>query len=203
MKYLLVIVLVSGLFMPLLAYAESLSYDEAYGNYLYQFHLSVSGTTLTSNEIYDILTGDVPAIPRGDWSVMVTNSRGEKLYSQFFDAAKLAAQGGDFTIPYQNSGTEAIFKNSTGVTALSIDLTGSRVCDDNGVCYADAGENSYNCPGDCGAIAAQPALQVATVGAQIPLSSRIGEVVMKLAFGVAGILIITGVAQSLDRRRRA
>ncbi len=189
--------------MPSFAYAESLSYDEAYGNYLYQFHLSLSGATLTSNEIYDILTGDAPAIPRGDWTVVVTNSRGEKLSTQFFDATKLSAQGGDFTIPYQNSGTEAIFKNSAGVNALAVDLTGSRVCDDNGACYADAGENSYNCPGDCGAVAAQPALQMATVGAQFPLSSRIGEVVMKLAFGAAGILMITGIAQSLDRRRRA
>lgn len=45
--------------------------------------------------------------------------------------------------------SEVRFYNDKGELLLTVDVSGSSFCDDNGVCEEEVGENAVNCPYDC------------------------------------------------------
>ncbi len=200
MKYIQRIVLLTVvLFFPLVAQADSLTYQEAYGRYLYDFHLSYANGHLVQDGIYTLSTGDAPAFPTGPWTVTILDSRVRTLWTQSIDPAGLNATGGELLMKYYDSGTMARFSGPGGAS-LDIDLRGSRVCDDNGVCGTQYGESADNCPGDCGSVA-QEDVQGAAIANGAGLAGTLGAWMLRLSFAAAGLLLVAGASVMLDNRR--
>lgn len=188
---------------PVASNAENFRADDARDWYLYVFHLAYSRSAVTETAHYSISTGDAPAFPEGAWKVAVLNSRNAIIYSQMVDPAALAQHNGDLAIPYNNSGTTVVFTNASGGTPLSIDLSGSRVCDDNGSCDSPYGENAHTCPGDCGSISySSPPVGTAAIAQQEASGRSVGQLVMQLSFAAAGLILLMGMVRMLDSRRR-
>src|SRR3989344_8690633 len=51
--------------------------------------------------------------------------------------------------PYLPDGQKVVFYNNQGDASLTIFVSDSSFCNDDGVCNADVGEDSKTCPNDC------------------------------------------------------
>ena len=51
--------------------------------------------------------------------------------------------------PYFADAARVDFYDDTGGSALTIDVSASSFCNDDGACNKDVGEDSFNCPADC------------------------------------------------------
>jgi len=88
--------------------------------------------------------------------------------------------------PYFPNAKTAIFYNPSNTKVLEIDLApGGPVCNEDGVCGADTGENNQNCPSDC---KITPAITI-TPKPQPSLLGRIFSLTNLLGLTVAAILI--------------
>ncbi|HUO75607.1 MAG TPA: hypothetical protein VMU12_01665 [Candidatus Paceibacterota bacterium] len=189
MKYIFPTILVLSLFlMPLCAHADSLSYDEAWV-FHYAISFSYNGSTTTGSD-YSIIGGDAMLPNPGAWTIEVDDAAGSALSRTQFEPS-VGAQ--TVEVPYQNRGFSARIVDDRGTTQSIIDLSGSRVCNDDGVCNADLGENTDNCPTDCGAVNANRQAAIANQSSGLP-----GGLLLVLA----DILVI-GLVLVVDRRRRA
>lgn len=65
--------------------------------------------------------------------------------------------------PYVSDGQKVNFYDSQGNSLLTIFVSDSSICNDNGTCNEDTGENTQTCPYDCSA-GQSPNIPVATPG---------------------------------------
>ncbi|HXK36221.1 MAG TPA: hypothetical protein VJ553_01425 [Candidatus Paceibacterota bacterium] len=165
-------------------------------NFLYQFTFTQQGESPIVGR-YELTTGDEPR-GVGSWSVIILGPRDQSVAHQYFDLSGTAT---NVPVRYQPNGTAAQVIDPQGALILTIDLQGSRVCDEDNVCESQYGEMSSNCPVDCGSYAAVQ--QTASIAAGGSIGKRIGAALMGLALAATGILIIRGVSLLLDRRHGA
>ena len=142
------------------------------------------------NVDYNIITGD-PSLETGDWTITINNPRGEAVADYNFNPA---SSSGVFIVPVWDNGTEAIFTNPQSVQVARVWLAGSRVCDDNGACERDSGEDEQNCPADCSVVDMASITQSGM--------ARVGGVLLHIGLALAGVFILVAVTRSLDSRRR-
>ena len=165
-------------------------------DFLYQFTFVQQAGTLV-NSGYELTTGDEP-IGTGAWSIVIHGPRNQTVARQYFDVADATTT---VLVRYQPNGTSAEVLNPQGVSVLTMDMAGSRICDEDSVCESQYGEVSSNCPVDCGAPNA--AAQTATIATSSGTGRRIGAILIGLALAVTGVLIVRGAGALLDRRHGA
>lgn len=138
--------------------------------YSYRFHLYYDNGQLFANRDfnfkYDIISDDfIPEIIstthpfRGE----IVSGKEEVLSSFRFDPQKgnpvfkkggIAVDG-----PYFANAAKVNFYNDKNQLLLTLDLSGSSFCNDDGACNSDVGENYQNCPNDCPRPSPSPAYQ--------------------------------------------
>jgi len=126
--------------------------------FYYVFHLYYDMGKLVADRdfkfVYDVIPGDFVASPittqfpyRGE----VVNMVGEVAETFQFDPLNLGALKGGITVnaPYVADGQKVIFYDSQNQPVLTIPVSDSSFCNDDGICNADRGEDSLSCPKDC------------------------------------------------------
>lgn len=183
-----------SVFLPTLAFAQ-VSEEEFWANHTFLYRFVIAADASTGS--YTLSTGDV-AIGSGPWELVVLGATGQEMTRQSFTVGD-----GPTTVPvrYQPNGTTALVQNPAGERVLTIDLQGSRICNEDGICDAQYGEVSSNCPIDCGTY--QEVGPTASITQQSGFGQKIGLVLMSLSLAATGILLIRGVSMLLDRRHGA
>jgi|GEM_PF-6257193 len=200
MKKILLILVLLASFSPLTVRADEINPDAAWV-FLYQFSFEYTNGNLIQSAPYQITTGDALVMTAGNWKLVILSESGEVLRQYFFDASALSSEG--IIVPTEYRGVTARILNPKGAIELSIDIRDSRVCNDNAQCEADAGETNRNCSTDCGSVALDVGEdQTATIADQITASGRLGGILLRLSAGIAGLMLLVGIASMLDSRRR-
>ncbi len=142
----------------LLAADETLPWSSQF--YSYRFHLYYDNGQLFANRDfnfkYDIISDDFTQEVvstthpfRGE----IVSGKEEVLSSFKFDPQKgnpvfkkgsIAVDG-----PYFTNAAKVNFYNNKNQLLLTLDVSGSSFCNDDGTCNSDVGENYQNCPNDC------------------------------------------------------
>jgi hypothetical protein len=199
MKYFISLYIILTVLVPMSARADEALPSDAWA-FLYEFPLRYTNGVVIQAESYRMTTGDASLLQPGQWSLEIVSEAGEQLRWYSFDPASLAVAGTfSLIVPVEYRGARAYVRDGAGVTAVAIDLRETRLCNDNGICNADAGEARENCPTDCGSAGTG----TASILQQVSVGERVGGILLRLSSAVAGILLCIGVAQMLDRRRRS
>ncbi|MEX2090614.1 MAG: hypothetical protein WD989_00575 [Candidatus Paceibacterota bacterium] len=85
--------------------------------------------------------------------------------------------------PYAPDGQKAVFYDAQGVQVLTIFVSESSFCNDDGVCNVDNGEDQKTCPSDCKGVTPLPPIPEEPAGGQ-------GGMLMSIIY----VLIIAGAA---------
>ncbi len=198
MKYIISLLIALAVLLPAPMRADEALPSDAWA-FLYEFPLSYKNGVVLQAEPYRMTTGDVPLLPQGAWSLEIVSESGEQLRWYPFDPVSIAGTGTfSIIIPVEYRGARAYVRDATGKVTVTIDIRETRLCNDNGVCNAEAGEESANCPTDCG----RTSMETASILEQVSTSQRVGSILLRLSSAVAGLLLCIGVVQMLDRRRR-
>ena len=128
---------------------------------LYEFPLAWQGGKVSLADAYRISSGDAPLLAPGRRSLVILSEAKQELHRYRFDP-QLLASGGRFSllVPHEYRGAIARVLDPSESEVVTVDLRASRVCNDDSVCRADAGETETNCPTDCarGGLKVDPAL---------------------------------------------
>lgn len=130
------------------------------GDYVYNFFLFYDTGQLFGNrdkEIkYEVVSGifiEEDIKPPNDYRVDVINFKNQVVKTVKFDPQKgdPSFMSGAITVivPYVANGNRVNFYNPANIHLLTIFVSESSFCDDNGSCDASKGEDSDNCPLDC------------------------------------------------------
>ncbi len=128
--------------------------------FYYVFHLYYDNGQLNADRDfqfkYDVIPGDFVASPintQFPYKGEIINLVGEVTGRFEFDPKQgdVNLIKGKITVkaPYVADGQKVIFYDSQNQPVLTISVSDSSFCDDNGVCDADRGEDSLSCPKDC------------------------------------------------------
>jgi hypothetical protein len=170
-------------------------------NFYYVFHLfqNNSGQLVADRDFkfsYDIIPGifTQPAVGQFPYRGEIINLGGQVVGQFKFDVhlGKLSIQ-----VPYVADGQRAVFYDNQNQPVLTISVSDSSFCNDDGICNADRGEDYLTCPNDCKAVTL-PA-PVATVPTVTATGS--GGIVSGIIYAVIGLLLI-GLAWWFLKRRR-
>ena len=124
----------------------------------YVFHLYYDNGKLVADRdfkfVYDVIPSDYVAGPittqfpyRGE----VINIMGEIAETFQFDPRNIGALKGSISVnaPYVADGQKVIFYDNQNQPVLTIPVSDSSFCNDDGICNVDRGEDSSSCPKDC------------------------------------------------------
>ncbi len=88
--------------------------------------------------------------------------------------------------PYFPDGQKAVFYNNQGNALLTIFVSESSFCNDDGVCNADVGEDSKTCPNDC-----KTATPVPTI-TTTPSTGGWGGMIKIIIYAIIGLGLVGG-----------
>ena len=88
--------------------------------------------------------------------------------------------------PYAPDGQKAIFYNNQGDALLTIFVSESSFCNDDGVCNTDNGEDENTCPADCKGVTPLPTITTDTGGGQGDMPMNLIYVLIILGAGLGG-----------------
>ncbi len=129
-------------------------------DFSYAFHLYYDQGRLTVDRTaaypYDVI--GQPYVRRpvslGALSGAILDVQGRTVAQFSFDLV----QGANTVFaPYRADAAQARFSDAQHQTLLSVDISGSSFCNDNGACEPETGEDVANCPRDCVGVPAAPA----------------------------------------------
>jgi hypothetical protein len=89
------------------------------------------------------------APPAGRWMAVVRSQRGVPLDTVTFDPTVYRGRQFDMIVRGCTRAATVAIVNPEGRDVTTVDVTGSRVCNDDGHCSTDTGESTKNCPTDC------------------------------------------------------
>src|SRR3989344_9696960 len=170
--------------------ADSLLSEEEFP-FVYLFHLYYdSGRLFADKDFefkYDLIADqfvqpqlDTDTRYKGEVVSVSGNIIGNFKFDPPVDRGKISAKGQHFS-----NASKVNFYNDKDELLLTIQVSESSVCNEDGVCGADTGENSQNCPSDC---KITPAITI-TPKPQPSLLGRIFSLTNLLGLTVAAILI--------------
>ncbi len=122
-------------------------------SFYYVFHLfqNSTGQLVTDRDFkfsYDIIPGAFvqSAVGQFPYRGEVINLEGQ-VTAQF----KFNVQSGKISVqaPYVADAQKVVFYDNQNQPVLTIPVSASSFCNDNGICNADRGENYQTCPKDC------------------------------------------------------
>jgi len=182
--------------------------DTLTGNsFYYIFHLYYDNGQLSADRDfqfkYDVIPGDFIADPvntqfpyRGE----IVNLMGEIAGRFVFDPKQgdVNFSKGKILVnaSYVADGQKAVFYDSQNQPVLTISVSDSSFCNDDGICNADQGEDSLSCPKDCkqGLVTPLPATPTSSSGESSGLWSGI-------LYTLTG-LVLAGLVWWFFKRRR-
>ena|SRR3989344_588099 len=147
------------LLLPFVVSSEGVA-DKQVSSSVYLFHLYYdNGQLFADRDVefkYDIISEIfVPEILNTQFPYKgeVVNLKGEIAETFQFDPRKGNPKflKGAISVkaPYLPDGQKVVFYNNQGDALLTIFVSESSFCNDDGVCNADVGEDSKTCPNDC------------------------------------------------------
>src|SRR3989344_4346660 len=98
--------------------------------------------------------------------------------------------------PYLPDGQKVVFYNNQGDASLTIFVSDSSFCNDDGVCNADVGEDSKTCPNDCKNVTPVP-----TVSPVLPGSGGKAGLVWGAIYVIVGISLAGGLWYFFKKRK--
>lgn len=194
MKIFSIILLLFFVF-PLASFAITSSEED---QYVYLFHLYYDNGQLFADRDFDIkydivaetfapetLNTQFPY--KGD----IINLKGEVAETFQFDPRQGNPQflKGKISIkaPYVSDGQKAVFYDSQGQSLLTIFVSESSFCNDDGVCNSDVGEDSKTCPSDC-----KQVLPVPVASPDIPVAGESTGMLKGLIYLIIGLGVLGG-----------
>jgi len=191
------ILLVVAVAVPILALADIGDYRAG----SYEFHLYFDNDQLFADRDfqfkYDVSTQEYvePALVTGfPYRGEIINFAGEAAANFKFDP-----RGGDSSFktgkisvraPYVPDGQRAVFYDPQGNPVLTIPVSESSYCNDDGICNADRGEDGRSCPRDCRTSTTMPVPPAASA----PTSTGTGgSYALGLVFMLIGVALIGGL----------
>lgn len=129
-------------------------------NFVYNFHLYYDNGQLLADRDFEFeydLTAEeyVPEIVSAGSSYRgeIVNILGRVAATFYFDPKqgnpKFTKGKTSIKGPYFADASEVNFYSNKNQLLLTLDLSGSSFCNDDGTCNSDVGENYQNCPNDC------------------------------------------------------
>lgn len=167
--------------------------DQSQNDYMYRFHLYYDNGQLFADRDfqfkYDVIAGQfVPqniTTPYPFKAEVV--SVGNKIIASFqFDpkGGNIKFMKGKISVdaPYAANAQKVNFYDSQNNQLLSIYVSGSSFCNDDGICNSDVGEDFNSCPNDCKPLpTAKP-----TVSVPVTPTSSGPSIVMVLIYSIIG-----------------
>lgn len=201
-KTTIILIVAAGLMLSLFTFADTVSTQQ---NFIYRFHLYYDKGQLFANRDfefkYDVIPDDFVAETvsaatsfRGE----IVSGKGEILSSFRFDPKKgnpgftkgaIAVDG-----PYFANAAKVNFYNGTNQLLLTLDVSGSSFCNDDGTCNKDVGEDYQNCPNDCKRPSPVPTYQP---------SVSVWQNMLIPGLAAVAIIIVILVVWIIIRRRRS
>ncbi len=205
MKKLILIILFSVL-APLVVFGEGVA-DKQVSSSVYLLHLYFdNGQLFADRDVqfkYDILSETfVPEIlaTQFPYKGEVVNLKGEVAATFQFDPRqgnpKFLKGKISVKAPYVPDGQKGNFYNGQGNQLLSIFVSESSFCNDDGVCNPDVGEDNKTCPSDCKSSIITP-----TVSPVPPNSGGKAGLVLGLTYIIVGIGLAGGLWYFFKKRK--
>ena len=98
--------------------------------------------------------------------------------------------------PYVPDGQKVNFYNNQGDALLTIFVSESSFCNDDGVCNSDVGEDAKTCPNDCKTVTPVP-----TISTEPSVSGGTGGLVWGLIYIIAGVGLAGGLWYFFKKRK--
>lgn len=89
--------------------------------------------------------------------------------------------------PYLPDGQKVVFYDNQGVALLTIFVSDSSFCNDDGVCNADVGEDNKTCPSDC-----KQVLPVPVASPDVPVAGERAGMLKGLIYLIIGLGLVGG-----------
>ncbi|MEK9158237.1 MAG: hypothetical protein AAB638_03610, partial [Patescibacteria group bacterium] len=199
-----ILIIIVGLSVGLYTLADTVT--PSTNDFSYLFHLYYDNGQLYADRDfqfkYDIIAAPyVDSVPATQYPYRgeIINILGEVAKHFVFDPRQgdLKFTKGKVSVraPYVADGEKAVFLDAENQPILTVFVSDSSFCDDNGICDADRGEDSLNCPKDCKQ--SLPAPPVVTPSN----SASSGGIVSSIAYVVIGVALIGFVLWFLKRRK--
>lgn len=189
--------IIISLVIPVLAMAEGEG-DRQVPDFMYLFHLYYDNGQLAADRDFEFKYDVIPEtfIPETlntqfPYKGEVVNLKGEVVETFQFDPkhgdpsfvkGKISVKA-----PYLANGQKVNFLDAQGNQLLSIFVSESSFCNDDGVCNADVGEDTKTCPNDC-----KVATPVPTIITEPSAGWGIGGMLKILIYLIIGLGIIVG-----------
>ena len=195
MKNSILIIFIS-LLVPFMVFGEGVA-DKQVSSSVYLFHLYYdNGQLFADRDVefkYDIIAETfIPETLNTQFPYKgeVVNLKGEVAETFQFDPRKGNPKflKGTFSVkaPYVPDGQKVNFYNAQGNQLLSIFVSESSFCNDDGVCNSDVGEDAKTCPSDC-----KTATPVPTMTTEPP-SDGVGGVLKNIIYLIIGLGVVAG-----------
>src|SRR3989344_6697351 len=189
------IVLILFLIFPLMSFAISQSDEDEYV-YLFRLYYD-NGQLFADRDVefkYDIVAEKfVPETlnTQFPYKSEIINLKGEVANTFQFDPRQGNPQflKGTLSVkaPYVPDGQKAVFYNNQGDALLTIFVSESSFCDDDGVCNPDVGEDTKTCPSDC-----KQVLPVPVVSPEIPAAGGRSGLLKSIVYLIIGLGVVAG-----------
>lgn len=191
-----------GLTLSSFVLADAVSTQQ---NFIYRFHLYYDSGQLFANRDfefkYDVIPDDFTpetVSAASSFRGEIVSGKGEILSSFRFDPKKgnptfakgaIAVDG-----PYFANAAKVNFYNVANQLLLTLDVSGSSFCNDDGVCNKDVGENYQNCPNDCKRPSPAPTYQ--------PPGPSLWQSMLIPVLLAAAVIIVVLVIWGIIRKRK-
>lgn len=176
------------------------------GIYTYIFHLWYDDGKLTTDYDvdfpFDLAAKEYQTIstPKDSYSGKIISIKNSPLATVYFSPTSLVSgTSGKLSLeaPYFPNAKTAIFYDALGKELLTIDLAPSGpLCNEDGVCNANFGEDNQNCPADCQKINVEPKITP-------PINEEKGASSLIILAMVLGLLAIAITVWIIVKKRRS
>lgn len=167
--------------------------------YVFHLFLNTSGQLVADHDFkfsYDVIPGQFnqSVVGSSPYSGEIISSQNISEGQFKFDAAP-----GKLSIPapYFADAQKVVFYNAQNQPALTISVSDSSYCNDDGVCDAQRGESYQSCPNDCKA----GTLPVPSASPVPAATSNSNGIVSAVIYLVVGIVILIVILWFLRRRK--
>jgi hypothetical protein len=162
---------------PFLTFAMGAGFEMGATSYMLYFTQKNNTLYQSSSPGYDIIQDAyIETVKRGDgvFYLEIVNMAGNIVSRVDFLGAGKSGSSLNIRAPYFADAKLANIYDSSGKKILSVDLSGSSICNGNGRCDAQFGESASVCPSECGSAAVAPIEPPVTPPAPVVVEPTVG-----------------------------
>jgi hypothetical protein len=207
MKKIILIILLAAAIIGGTVHADTS--DTKSNSFYYLFHLYYdNGQLLADRDFqfkYDVIPGDFvqgATTNQFPYRGEIIDAAGEVAAHFVFDPRQGDANftKGKISVqaPYVADGQRAVFYNAQNQPMLTVYVSDSSFCNDDGICNSERGEDSLSCPKDC-----KQTVPVPPVASPTPTPSSSSGLVSGIIYGLVGVLILVVLLWVLRKRKNS